>query len=378
MKRIFFVAGESSGDMHGAMLVSALRALDPEVVCEGLGGAAMAGAGMDLRHDLAGEGIMGFVEVVRHFRPIRALFHETLAYLRETRPDALVLIDYPGFNMRLARAAAGLGIQVAYYISPQVWAWKRRRVHTLARHVNKMLVIFPFEKALYDAAGLDCTYVGHPMLDRLEARAPTHRFGRELVIGLLPGSRAQEVERLLGPMLEVARGIQARYPIAHFVTPCASEARAGQVRALAGDFPLEVQVGGMHDVLEAAHFCLVTSGTATLETALFGVPMVILYRVNALTYVLARLLVHVRHIGIVNILAGREVVPEFIQSRATAHHILPVALDLIGNTARRAQMKRDLEEVRGLLGGGGASHRAAQAILSLAKGDPHGENPVSH
>ncbi len=378
MKRIFFVAGESSGDMHGALLVSALRAHDPALVCEGLGGEAMAEAGMALRHDLAGQGIMGFVEVVRHFKPIRALFHETLEHLKETRPDALVLIDYPGFNVRLARAAAGLGIPVVYYISPQVWAWKRRRIHTLARCVNRMLVIFPFEKALYDAVGLDCIYVGHPMLDRIERRAATNRFGRKLVIGLLPGSRAQEIERLFGTMLEVARGILRRYPAAHFVTPCPSEARAAQVRAMAGDFPVEVRAGGMHDVLEAAHFCLVASGTATLETALFGVPMVIVYRVNPITYAMARLLVHVRHIGIVNILAGREVVPEFIQHRATAHHILPVALDLMGNTAARAQMETDLAGVRALLGGGGASQEAARAILDLMKGGRYARDAVSH
>lgn len=365
MRHFFLVAGESSGDTHGASLIRALREQDPAVTCEGLGGPRMASAGMVLRHDLASQAIMGFTEVARRLPAIRRLFLDTVAHLRAVRPDCLVLIDYPGFNIRLAKTAHGLGIPVVYFISPQVWAWKKRRIHTLARYVGKMLVILPFEERLYHEIGMPCAYVGHPLLDHIAAyRAPAP--SDELVIGILPGSRAQEIERLLPAMVEIAQGIRARYPEAHFRTPCIDEARRAQVCALAGDFPLEVVIGGMYDVLAAARFCLVASGTATLETALFEVPMVIMYRVGRLNYWLARWLVRgISHIGIVNILAGRGIVPEYLQGEAVSANVLPKALELIADTPARAQMIVDLRALRHTLGGGGASERAAKEILAF-------------
>lgn len=363
MSSLFFVAGESSGDMHGAHLIQALRRSAPGLTCEGLGGGAMAEAGMTLRHDLAGQAIMGFTEVVKHYPAIRRLFHETVAHLRAHRPDALVLIDYPGFNLRLAEKAHALGIPVIYYISPQVWAWKQKRMVTIARCVRKMLVIFPFEEALYREAGVDCAYVGHPLLDRIPEAAAPAALGERPLIGLMPGSREQEVARLMGTMIAVGKGIRERYPRARFVTPCVNERRAAQVRNLAEGFPLELCVGGMYDVLRAARFCLVASGTATLETALFGVPMGIVYRVSPLTYWLARRLVRIEHIGIVNILAGRCIAPEFVQGDARPEKILPAALEIIADSPRRAQMLDDFRGVRALLGAGGASDRAASEIL---------------
>jgi lipid-A-disaccharide synthase len=368
LKRLYFVAGESSGDMHGAALIRALRAATSEVHCEGLGGRGMQAAGMDLHHDLAGDGIMGFTEVVKHFLPIRRLFLEVVERLRQNPPDALVLIDYPGFNIRLAKAAQRLGIPVIYYISPQIWAWKKKRLYTLARYVSLMLVIFPFEESLYTKVGLPCRYVGHPLIEEIAERGEGEAGdGGEggMVIGLLPGSRAQEIERLLGPMLETARGIRAQYPEARFMTPVVNERRAALVRSLAGEFPLEVRVEGMHEVLLAARFCLVASGTATLETALYGVPFAIVYRVSPVTFWLAKRIVDIEHIGIVNILAGRRVVPEFIQHDAHAAQLLPVALELITDTPAREQMQNDLRAVREMLGAGGASACAAHEILTF-------------
>lgn len=380
--RIFLVAGEASGDIHGANLVRALRRKAPGIRCEGLGGWRMAEAGMDLRHDLAGEAIMGFSEVVRNILPIRRLFLDTVARLRAARPDALVLIDYPGFNIRLAGEAHALGIPVVYYISPQVWAWKKGRIHTLARVVRKMLVIFPFEEALYREVGLDVAYVGHPLLDHIAGHRPARGFEGDPFVGLLPGSRAQEIERLMPAMIGTARGILQRHPGARFATPAVSEARAARIRQLAGDFPLEVVVGGMYDVLHAARFCIVASGTATLETALFGVPFVIVYRVGPLNYWLARWLVDIEHIGIVNILAGRGIVPEFIQHDAAPAAILPRALALIGDGPERGAMISELRAVRGALGAGGASDRAAAAVLGVIqaarKESPRGEDALPH
>lgn len=371
MTRLFFVAGESSGDIHGANLIRALRAERPDWAFEGLGGRRMAGAGMDLRHDLAGEAIMGFAEVVKRLRPLRRLFNETVARLRESRPDALVLIDYPGFNLRLAEEAKKLGIPIVYYISPQVWAWKRRRIHTIARLVDKMLVILPFEEALYRNIGVDCVHVGHPLLDHIAECRPRAAEDGELVVGLLPGSREMELRRIAPVMIETARRVRERHPEARFEAPCVDEARAAQLRALAGDFPLTLRVGGMFDVLSRARCCMVTSGTATLETALFGVPLVILYKMNPVTFQLARHLVHVEHIGIVNILAGRRVAPEFIQHEAVPERVAPVLLDLVGDTPARRAMLADLDGVREGLGGPGASARAAAEIIALLEESRH-------
>ncbi|HPO11870.1 MAG TPA: lipid-A-disaccharide synthase [Candidatus Hydrogenedentes bacterium] len=373
MKRIFFVAGERSGDTHGASLIRALRALDPSLQCEGLGGQLMAEAGMALRQDLAGQAIMGFAEVIKRLLPLRRLLLDTIEYLRAARPDAVVLIDYPGMNIRIAKAAHALGIPVVYYISPQVWAWKKNRIHTLARVVNKMLVILPFEEALFRNVGMDCTYVGHPLLDHLETRPASNETSEDLVIGLLPGSREQEIARLMHPMLAVAEGIRACYPHARFIAPCVNEERAQQVRAVIKDFPMEVRVDVMHDVLAKARFCLVASGTATLETALFNVPMIITYKVGMLNYWLARWFIRgITHIGIVNILMGRGIVPEFLQQDAVPEKMLPKALELIGDTPARRTMLDDFAELRHLLGDTGASDRAAREILALLKGDKHG------
>ncbi len=377
-QRLFFVAGERSGDMHGANLIRELRRLSPDIQCEGLGGRMMEETGLRLRHDLAGQAIMGFSEVVKHFPAVRQLMHETVAHIEKERPDALVLIDYPGFNLYLAKEAKKLGIPVIYYISPQVWAWKKKRIHTIARCVRKMLVIFPFEEDFYRRANVDCTYVGHPLLDHIASGGndisaqtvfpPSGSSGApdaDVLIGLLPGSRAQEIARLMPAMVEVARGIRAAYPQARFVTPCVDEKRAVQVRSLSGDFPVEIIVDGMEQILRRARYCMVASGTATLETALYGVPMCILYRVSPLSYLMARMLVRdLKYIGIVNILADKGIVPEFIQQDVTTKKVLPAALALIGDTPARERMLQELAAVRKSLGAGGASRRAAEEILA--------------
>jgi lipid-A-disaccharide synthase len=374
--RIFFSSGDTSGDIHGANLVRALRALDADLVCEGLGGQRMAEAGMALRHDLAGQGIMGFVEVVKRLRSIRRLFNETVAHLSETRPDCLVVIDFPGFNLRLAKRAAALGIPVVYYISPQVWAWKRNRIYHIAECVKRMLVILPFEEAIYRDIGMDCTYVGHPLLDHIASVESKGDYENGLVVGLLPGSREQEIERLLPVMLGVARGIRERYPEARFVTPCVDETREAQVRelakTLAPDVPLETSRGCMYGVLHSARFCMVASGTATLETALCTVPLVIVYKVAWLSYWMARVLIHLEHIGLVNILAGEGIVPEFIQGEANAERILPKALELIEDSPARRKMLDDFARLREGLGQGGASERAAAEIMELIQRESHG------
>jgi len=366
VKRIFFIAGESSGDMHGANLIRALRAADPEIKCSGLGGVRMQEAGMDMVYDLAGDAIMGFVEVLKKALPIRRLFLDTLEQVKREKPDCIVLIDYPGFNIRFAKAVKPLGIPVVYYISPQVWAWKKKRLDILAQVVRKMLVIFPFEEDIYRDKGVDCIYVGHPLADQIAQYQKAHdRPTEELVIGLLPGSREQEIRRIAPVMAEVGEGIRKEYPAVKFMIPCVNETRAEQIRPVFRNFSVDIRIGGMYDVLSCAHCCLVASGTATVETTLFGVPMGIVYRVNPISYWLARLLVRIRFIGMVNILAGREIVPEFIQHTATVEEILPFMLDIIKNGERRKRMLFDLQEIRHRLGGPGASERAAEQVLRV-------------
>lgn len=327
----------------------------------------MEAAGMTLRCDLAGRAIMGFVEIVRSFNFVRRVFLDSVKHLKLHRPDGLVVIDYPGFNIRLAQRAKAMGIPVIYYISPQVWAWKKGRIHTIAKAVKKMLVILPFEKTLYDKIGLDCVYVGHPLLDHLASIDVKDTYKDGLVVGVMPGSRAQEIGRILGVMLDVARGIRERYPEARFVAPCVDEERAAQIRAMAGDFPLEVAPGGMYEVLKGARFCLVASGTATVETALFEVPMAVIYKVRAPSYWLARLLVDVDAIAMVNILAEKPIVREFIQGEATAENILPIALELMEDSPARESMIRELKSIREMLSSG-ASENAAREIISVIQG----------
>ncbi len=328
----------------------------------------MEAAGMQLHCDLAERAIMGFTEVVRSFGFLRDLFRRTVNHLRKHRPDCVVLIDYPGFNLRLAKEARKLGIPVVYYISPQIWAWKKGRIHTLRALVNKMLVILPFEKPLYDAVGLDCVYVGHPLLDHIDSAPVGGVFGEGLIIGVLPGSREQEILRIMPAMVETARRIRDRFPEARFVAPCVDAAREAQIKAAAGDFPVETRAGGTYELLSAARFCMVASGTATLETALFEVPMVVLYRVTPITYWLARAFVRIDAIALVNILAGKRIVPEFIQGRANPNLIAPVAIELIEDSPARKDMISELSRIRSLLGSGGASEAAAREVLKVANG----------
>lgn len=367
MTRVFLIAGEASGDAHGAALIGALKTLRPDIACDGLGGPKMAAAGMELRHDLASSAIMGFVEVIKHLGPIRRLFLDTVAHIKASRPDVVVLIDYPGFNLRLAKALHGSGIPVVYYISPQVWAWKKKRIHDIQRYCAKMLVIFPFEEKIYRDIGMDCAFVGHPLLEHIDAHQPDPGIVGEPVIGLLPGSRAQEIERLLPVMLDTARGLLAEFPGAVFYTPCVNETRAAQIRAIAGDFPLEIRIGQMYGIVKSARACLVASGTATLETALLGTPFLIVYKTNAVTFFLAKRLVQVAHIGIVNLLLNRRAVPEFLQEEATADHLLPTLRKLLSDSLERIDMLRAFTELRTLLGNANASHRAAEEVLKAAR-----------
>jgi lipid-A-disaccharide synthase len=365
------VAGEASGDLHGATLARALASLAPGIRIGGMGGARMAAAGVRLVRRAERVTVVGGTEVFGRLPALWSAFKALRRVLRYRRPGVLVLIDFPEFNLRLARVARRRDVPVVYFIAPQLWAWRPGRVHTMARDVSRVLAIFPFEVGLYQEAGVPVEFVGHPVLDVLPelsrdaTRAELAAEG-ETLVGLLPGSRDAEVRRHLPVLLEVARRITARRPRARFVIPVASTIAVSGVREAAEASSLRVTVlpGEAYRVMAAADVALVASGTATLETACYGTPMVVLYRLSAVSHAIARRMVRgVSHISLPNIVAGREIVREFIQDEATPEALTGAAMELLEDDVARAAQRAALAEVRVRLGEAGAALRAARAVL---------------
>ncbi|MGI8907816.1 MAG: lipid-A-disaccharide synthase [Candidatus Sumerlaeaceae bacterium] len=373
---VMFIAGEDSGDQHGARVIRELRALRPDVKVFGYGGTRMEAEGMQLTENLAQKfPIIGFTPVLQNLPRILGLLREAAQLLKTRRPDALVLIDYPGFNLRTAKVAKRLGIPVIYYISPQFWVWHKGRLKVIATTVDKMLVILPFEKDLYAAAGMKSEYVGHPLQDDETAVLPVQETRARLgvdpgsqLIGLLPGSRRSEIQRHLPLLLETARLIRQRFPGCSFVVPRAATIPESLLREYLGACPdVEVLIADrdLKSVRAAMDFAVCKSGTSTLELALLGVPMVIFYKVSAVTYAFAKRVVKIRWIGLVNIVAGREVVPELIQQDATPRRLSETVCGILGDSTRLEQMRAGLAEVRGRIGGPGAGKRVAGEICAV-------------
>lgn len=372
--RILIVAGEASGDLHGARLVEAIRRLTPHLTVEGMGGAQMRSAGVNILADAAGTAVVGLTELWEKRRTLRDALRRLRAHLGTARPALLVCIDFPDFNLLLARTAHRLGIPVCYFISPQVWAWRRGRIRTIARVVRKMLVLFPFEESLYRRAGVDATFVGHPLLDALADVPPREACRACLdipadarVLGLLPGSREAEVRRHLPILLQAASLLTAAWPDLRLVVGLAPtlDGRAVEAAVTASGLPVAVHAGRTYEVMRAADLLLVVSGTATLEAAILGTPMIIMYRVATLTWLLARLLVRVRFIGLPNLVADEPIVPELLQSEVTPERLAAVAAQILKSPERQARMRAALAEVRVRLGAPGATERAAREVLAL-------------
>jgi lipid-A-disaccharide synthase len=331
-------------------------------------------AGVQLLWDAAEVAVVGLMEVARHLATIARAFRLTVKTLRSWQPHLLILIDYPDFNLLLARKAKKLGIPVMYYISPQVWAWRSGRVKTIRRCVDRMVVLFPFEETLYREAGVPVSFVGHPFLDTVAGRdreepgrCLSPSSGGRPLVGLLPGSRQNEVRVLLPIMLQAATSLVRRMPHAHFLLPLASTIKADQVRPLlqARSLPLTVMEGRTHEAIQACEVIVAASGSVTLEAAILGTPLVIVYKVNRLSYEIGRRLIRVEHIGLVNLVAGETVAPELIQDQVTAEGIVNEVMGILENPVRRAWIRSRLEEVRRRLGSPGASIRAAEIALSL-------------
>lgn len=370
---IYFVAGEASADNHGAALMRSLRVLDPELKFIGRGGPQMQQiAGTQFKNWIGDAAVLGLWEVLRKYAYFREQFRQTLAEIQESKPDAVVLIDYPGFNLRLARVLRRQphNLKTIYYISPQVWAWNRRRIKKMARLIDLVLCIFPFETDLYAASGLRAVFVGHPMIERLEAqKVETHRD--QNLIGLFPGSRSREVRKIFPVMIEAARRLLESNCSLRFEVAAVSEQLADEMREMVAKKPLlhaiEIAVGQTEAIMQRAFVGIVASGSATLEAAYFGMPFVLIYKVAWPTYVAARLVVNVDFLGMPNLLAGKEVVPEFIQHEAKPDAIVDALRVLMEDSPARDRMISDFDATTSKLGGTGASERAAQAILEELK-----------
>jgi lipid-A-disaccharide synthase len=377
MKKILIIAGEASGDLHGSNLVREVKKLDPAIQFSGVGSKRMREAGVRILAEASDISVVGLTEVLLHIRKILGVLRQLKNFLREERPDFLILIDFPDFNIRIGKAAKKLGIPVLYYISPQVWAWRKGRIKQIAALVKAVVVVFPFEVGLYQRAGVDARYAGHPLVDvvhsgysPVEARCDLGLDPDRRTIALLPGSRTKEITHLLPDILGAAKLLQETFPDLQFVLPVAPTLDRDFIGSYCGQYSVPVRIvdGRVYDALRASDAAIVASGTATLETGLMAVPMVIVYRVSRLSYMIGRLLVDAVDVGLVNIVAGKRIVPEFIQDDVTPQNIADAASRMLGDPAYSDGIRAGLAGIRKKLGDAGASARAAAVVMELLKG----------
>ncbi|TRW97036.1 lipid-A-disaccharide synthase [Candidatus Methylobacter oryzae] len=372
--KILFSAGESSGDQHAANMFLELQKQQPDIKGIGMGGAKMAQAGIDIRYDSANIAVIGVVEVIKHYGEIRRALKLMQQLVSSERPDLVVCVDYKEFNFKLARYAKRQGIKVLFYVSPQVWAWRPGRVKAYGKVIDMMAVIFPFETAYYDAENVPVRYVGHPSVDKVHARHSKDedlaRFGLDRnkpVVGLLPGSRANEIKRMLPVMLAAAGKVQAGLPETQFILPQADSIGDALLEEYLQQSPLVIKVikNQPYDVIQCCDAVMTTSGTATLEIALLVVPMVIAYKLSSVTYWLGRWLVNTPFIGLPNIVSAKRIIKELIQHDATAENLAVEIMRILTDTAYAEQMRENLMHVKQQLGQGGGSKNMAQLALEM-------------
>ncbi len=366
------IAGEVSGDMHAARLVRALHAQNPDITCFGVGGEQMRAAGVDTIVDIADMAVTGFAEVASKYRHLRRIFYDMLAVLRSRQPDAVILVDYPGFNLRFAKRAHLMGYKTIYYVCPQVWAWHQARIPKMAATLDRLMVFFPFEPDYFKETGLQVDFVGNPLVDEIaearQASYPPLPWQGDPKIALLPGSRRHEIERILPAMWAAAGLIEQRHPTASFIIPVHDDSAADLVKQVQAGYPggptrCGTVVGHTRPVMGEARAALIASGTATLEASLMRCPMVITYRAAFLTYLLYRALAKVDYLGLVNIVAGREVADERLQYGAKPEALANAIEPLISDDAVHAAALAELDAVNARLGPPGAADRAAQSVL---------------
>jgi lipid-A-disaccharide synthase len=366
------VAGEASGDLHGARLLSELRRRVPGLAAFGLGGDELRAAGLEAVAHSAEISVVGITEVLKVLPRAKEIFASLLQEVERRRPALAVLVDFPDFNLRLARELKSRGVRVVYYISPQVWAWRRGRVKTIARIVDRMLVLFPFEVGFYQEHGVDVVHVGHPLVDEVpelpQAWDRGEPAGGPYRIALLPGSRASEVEALLPTLLEAVRVLAGRLPVeAHLVKAPTIPRELLEEHVQLSGLPVVIVEEDRFQGIADSHLALCASGTATLEVGLLGTPMIMVYRLASWTYLLAKLLVRLPNVSLVNLVSEKKVVPELIQGEANPERIAAEAERLLTDAAAREEMRTGLAGLRARLGEGGASGRAADQVAALLR-----------
>ena len=367
--KYYIIAGEASGDLHASNLVAEIKQKDKKAEFRGCGGDLMKAQGVDLLKHYRSMAYMGFVEVAVNLRKILRNISQCKKDILEYRPDAVILVDYPGFNLRIADFAHSKGFKVFYYISPQVWAWKRRRVYKIKKSVDKMLVILPFEEEFYKRYGVDVTFVGNPLLDELAKFGPTNRSvflrrnsigEKREIISLLPGSRKQEVKRMLPEMLKVIPDFSDY----QFVVAGVSSIEKDFYKSIIGSADALLVVDQTYELLQNTSAAVVTSGTATLETSLFTVPEIVCYKANYFSYLIAKWLIKVKYISLVNLVMDKEVVKELIQDDMNKENIAQALTGMLRNGKRQRQLLEDYDELRERLGIAGASEKAAATICA--------------
>jgi lipid-A-disaccharide synthase len=372
-ERVMMIAGEVSGDLHGAGVVRELKKQLPAVEIFGVGGDRMKAEGMELLFHVNSLSVMGFVEVLKHLPVIREVERTLERSLQTRRPQVVVLIDYPGFNLRFARKVRQYGVKLLYYISPQVWAWRKNRVKRM-RSIDRMNVIFPFEVDLYRKEGINVEFVGHPLVERLSSVSTRDDFFRQhdlkkgvRLLGLFPGSRVQEVRGILPVMLEAVDLLRKCFPVQAAIALAPGLSREFVSSFCARYNEIVLLENATYGLMEHADAAIVTSGTATLEAGWFGTPMVVVYRTSPITYLLGKLLVTIPHIGLVNIVSGKQVVPELIQHDLTARNLVRELERMLTDETYSGRIRQDLHVIRTRLGDPGASARVAANIISLAR-----------
>ena len=379
-----FLAGEASGDAHAAEVIAQLKLTQPAIRISGMGSQEMKNAGVDVFFDSSIIAVTGLIEVLRHWGDIKQAMNIVKRALDETRPDLLVLVDYPEFNLKMARHARELGIKVLFYISPQVWAWRPKRIHKIGSLIDHMAVIFKFEQQYYKDAGIPVSFVGHPLVDKVKTDNDAPAIRAEMgippaakVVGLFPGSRHNEVTRLLPLMFATARQMQAQDPTLKFLLPVATSQHLDDISRQCDDSGIDITVsqGEIYDVISCCDVIATCSGTVTLEIALLNIPMCILYKISWFSYSIMSRLLTIPYIGLANIVAGKAVVREFLQQDANPDTVSRELFELMENQGYRQQVKTGLERVRENLGTGNGAHNMAQLVMSLLT-NPTASNPA--